>query len=242
MNKAIFLFTSLIVLSSAVSANHYNFSAGERSEYDLHRDKLSKGPEIVALTNVKAGMTVLDVFGGGGYYSEIISEVVGRSGVVYLHNNQAYMPWIEKELVARLKDSRLNNVVRYDREDEDLELKAEQFDAVFHILGYHDLYHTADGWDVDKEHFLKQLVPSIKPGGQLIVVDHSAIEGSKTKYSQDLHRIDEQYVIDELTGYGFKLVTQSELLANEKDDRTISPFKPEMRRKSDRFILIFEKI
>lgn len=152
------------------------------------------------------------------------------------------MPWVEKELVARLKDNRLSNVIRYDREDEDLELKTNQFDAVFHILGYHDLYHTADGWDVDKEHFLNQIVPSIKKGGQLVVVDHAAIENSKTKHSQKLHRIDEQYVIDELVGYGFKLVTQSDLLANEKDDRTISPFKPEMRRKTDRFILVFEKM
>lgn len=236
------LLGSLLVFTITSSAQQAQFVKGERPQQDLLRDKQSKGPQIVDLAEIKEGMKVLDIFGGGGYYSEILSAKVGDSGQVYLHNNQAYMPWIEKELVARLKDNRLENVVRYDREADDLGLQKSQFDAVFYVLGYHDLYHKADGWDVDKTSFLNQVLPAIKSKGKLAIIDHSAVDGSKTQHSQELHRIDKQYVIDEVSNFGFKLVSNSQLLANPEDTRMISPFKPEMRRKTDRFILIFEKL
>jgi len=242
LNKVVLLFTSILMLSPLSNAADFDFNSQSRAKYDLARDKLSKGPEVVSLVNITTGMTVLDVFGGGGYYSEIIADKVGDSGKVYLHNNQAYLPYIEKELVARLKDNRLENVLRYDREAGDLALSHNKFDVAFHILGYHDLYHKTDGWDVNKDSFLKQLLPAIKQGGKLVIVDHSAIEGSKTKHSQDLHRIDKQYVIDELKQYGLKLTIDSTLLRNEKDTRMVSPFKAEIRRKTDRFVLVFEKI
>ena len=74
-----------------------------------------------------------------------------------------------------------------------------------------------------------------------MVVDHSAPKGSKTKYAQELHRIERQYVIDELTSLGLNLVKDSKLLKNKDDSLVISPFKPEIRRKTDRFVLVFEK-
>jgi len=240
-NSLALLIGSVILLSPLSHAADYDFTEQKRAEYDLKRDKLSKGPEVVSLVNIESGMTVLDVFGGGGYYSEIVAGIVGDTGKVYLHNNQAYMPYVEKELIARLKENRLANVKRYDREADKLGFSAEQFDVAFHILGYHDLYHTTAGWKVDKDGFLKQLGPAIKQGGKLVIVDHSAVNNSKTKHSQDLHRIDKQYVIDELKGYGFNLTIDSDLLSNDKDTRMISPFKPEMRRKTDRFVLVFEK-
>lgn len=241
MKKLIVAVVFLMTYSAFGYESSFVFTNGERSAFDLARDKVSKGAQVVELAHIKPGMTILDVFGGGGYYSEILSKKVGDSGRVYLHNNKAYMPWVEKELVARLRNSRLKNVIRFDREADNLTLKPQQFDAVFHVLGYHDLYHKADGWNIDKDGFLDQLLPSIKQGGQLVIVDHSAVKGSNTKYCQELHRIDKDYVIDEITQRGFHLMVQSDLLANKDDDRLTSPFLPAMRRKTDRFILVFEK-
>ncbi len=241
MTKKSIILICLLSFAGITFAEQPQFVNGERSAADIARDKQSKGQDIVALTKVSTGMTVLDLLGGGGYYSEILADKVGKTGKVYLHNNKAYMPYIEKELVARLKDNRLANVVRYDRETDALALKPQQFDAVFFVLGYHDMYYKDEGWSIDKEDFLKQVLSSIKHGGQLVIVDHSATAGSKTQHAQQLHRIDEQYVIDELTAHGLTLLKKSDLLRNANDDRMISPFKPEMRRKTDRFVLVFEK-
>jgi len=240
--KKVILAILLVSICSFVSHAQNNIASQIlRSQSDILRDTQSKGFDIVTLSNIKSGMTVLDVFGGGGYYSEILSKVVGAKGKVYLHNNQAYIKFIGNELKERLANNRLKNVIRYDREADALALKAQQFDGIFFILGYHDLYHKSEGWNVDKEKLLAQIVPSLKSGGKLVVVDHSAVEGSKTKFSQTLHRIDKQYVIDELTSYGLHLTIDNNMLANSKDNRMTSPFKPEMRRKTDRFVLVFEK-
>ena len=233
------LIYGLFVFSSL--ATELTFKANERHATDVKRDKSSKGAEVVALANIKPGMKVFDLLGGGGYYSEILNDVVGESGRVYLHNNKAYMPWIEKELVARLANNRLPNVQRYDKETPDLGLKQQSFDAMFYVLGYHDIYHQGEGWKIDKDSFLPQITSAIKSGGKLVIVDHSAKVGSGIKSAQKLHRIDVEYVKEEVANLGFNLVVESNILANPKDQRTISPFKPEMRRKTDRFVLIFEK-
>ena len=233
------LVSSLFVFSSL--ATELTFKANERHASDLKRDKSSKGAEVVALANIQPGMKVFDLLGGGGYYSEILSSVVGDSGQVYLHNNKAYMPWIEKELVARLTNNRLSNVKRYDKETEDLAIKPQSFDAMFYILGYHDIYHQVEGWKIDRDSFLPQISAALKTGGKLVIVDHSAKVGSGIEFSQELHRIDVEYVKEEVANLGFELVVESNILANPNDQRTISPFKPEMRRKTDRFVLIFEK-
>ncbi len=233
------LFTISATASSA--EKKYDFEKGQRAQQDILRDTQSKGPQIVDLVGIKPNMQVLDILGGGGYYSEIISKKVGQGGRVYLHNNQAYMPWVEKELVARLNEDRLANVIRWDKEADKLALKKQSFDAIFFVLGYHDMYHTAKDWSINKDNFLKQLDESLKVGGKLLIVDHSAIAGSGTKHSQKLHRIDAEYVKKELAGKGYKLIKQSDILSNAKDDRMGSPFTKEMRRKTDRFVLLFEK-
>jgi predicted methyltransferase len=237
------MLSALITISASASSaeNEYSFEKGQRAQQDVLRDSKSKGPDIVNLVGIKANMQVLDILGGGGYYSEILSDKVGKGGSVYLHNNKAYMPYVEKELNARLHDNRLNNVIRWDKEVDDLALKKESFDAVFFVLGYHDMYHTAEGWSINKDDFLKQLGKSLKIGGKLLVIDHSAVVDSGTKHSQDLHRIDAGYVKKELAKKGYKLIKESNLLANSNDDRMSSPFSKEMRRKTDRFVLLFEK-
>jgi len=237
------LLSALLTLSATSNSaeSKYNFEKGQRAQQDILRDAQSKGPDIVKLAGVKENMQVLDILGGGGYYSEIISEAVGKGGSVYLHNNKAYMPYVEKELIARLSDKRLKNVIRWDKEVDDLALKKQNFDAIFFVLGYHDMYHTAEGWSIDKDDFLKQLDESLKTGGKLLVVDHSAVAGSGTKHSQKLHRIDADYVKKELASKGYKLIKESSILANPNDDRMGSPFSKEIRRKTERFVLLFEK-
>ncbi|WP_448564037.1 class I SAM-dependent methyltransferase [Thalassotalea ganghwensis] len=236
----IFSFTMMMFSQMALAFDEqFKFLEGQRSSKDIELDESRKGPQIATLAEIKPGMIVADVLGGSGYYSEILSDLVGPSGKVYLHNNNAYMPYVEKELVARLANERLKNVIRHDRETDDLDFGAEQFDAIFFILGYHDLYHKAQGWDIDKPNFLGQLKRALKIGGKLVIVDHSAKQGTGTEHSQDLHRIDKDYVIKELSTFGFELIEQSELLANSQDDRMISPFNPTIRRKTDRFVLVF---
>ena len=66
-----------------------------RSADDLKRDQSEHPAELLRLTGIKSGMRVADVMAGGGYYSELLSYLVGPSGHVLLLNNTAYDKWSE---------------------------------------------------------------------------------------------------------------------------------------------------
>lgn len=232
---------SVIFFTSAAFSEELVFAKDQRHAIDLALDINRKGPEIIKLIPLEPDMVIADLLGGGGYYSELIAEQIKPNGRVYLHNNQAYLPHVGKELAARLKDNRLENVIRHDKETDDLGFIDRSLDVVFFVLGYHDLYHVDKNWKIDKDDFIGQLKAALKPGGLLVVVDHSATPGSNTEYAQDLHRIDKNYVKAELKQKGFTLVKESQLLVNPDDSRLLSPFNPKIRRNTDRFILVYKK-
>lgn len=229
----------LLVFSSLISAMTFDNSG--RSKRDLKRDKTAKPVQIIEFSGIGKGMVIADVFGGGGYFTEFLSQVVGDKGKVYLHNNQAYMKFVQKELATRFKDGRLANVVDYRKEANAMGFEKNSLDAVYFVLGYHDMYHKSDDWSVDAKKLLKQLHSALKPGGVMLVIDHAAPDGTGKKHSQKLHRIDEQYVKDELKDLGFTFVKAGQMLRNARDSRKISPFRPEIRRKTDRFVHLYKK-
>lgn len=229
------------LLTGPALAQAIDLNTSHRSDADKTRDATSKPAQIIEFAQVKPGMVVVDIFGGSGYYSELLSQAVGPDGRVYLHNNKAYLPYVGKELDARLADKSLTNVVRWDREADALELPKAQTDRVFFVLGYHDIFYHTDGWQLDEKTVMSQLYDSLKPGGMLLVIDHAAKANSNTQYVQDLHRIDEQFVKQQLPKWGFKLVSESKLLRNEADQHDISVFDASIRRKTDRFVQLWQK-
>ena len=82
----------------------------ERSAADHERDAREKPAEVLAFAGVKPGMTVADVFAGGGYYTELLAHLVGASGKVYSVNNVPYAQYSKKDREARFTEGRLKNV------------------------------------------------------------------------------------------------------------------------------------
>ncbi|MGI9291551.1 MAG: hypothetical protein ACR2QG_09795, partial [Gammaproteobacteria bacterium] len=77
----------------------------ERTAADRERDERSRPDVILGLLNIQEGDTVVDVFGGGGYYSELITGVTGPEGEVILHNNTPYSKWVMKQLQEKYIDN-----------------------------------------------------------------------------------------------------------------------------------------
>jgi predicted methyltransferase len=112
------------------------------------------------------------------------------------------------------------------------------------ILSYHDIYYVdaANGWPkIEGPAFLAELKKGLKPGGILAVVDHYAAAGSPRETGGSLHRIDPQIVISELEALGFELAAKSDVLRNMEDDYSKGMFDPQVRGKTDRFVLKFRK-
>lgn len=215
-----------------------------RPESDRARDAGRQPAKVLEFFGIEPGMTILDLFSGGGYYAEIIAHVVGENGRVVAHSNEAYLGFVGDEFTARHADNRLPNVEVLMAENNELELEAGQFDAIMMVLSYHDLYHVAldRGWPkIDVSKLLAELHQGLKPGGILCIVDHFADAGAPRETGDTLHRIDRAIVIAELEAAGFGLDGESDLLRNMDDDHSKIVFDPELRGKTDRFILRFKK-
>ena len=244
MLKLITACLALSVLALPVQAGTVAeaLSNPQRLTKDLERDQRDKPEAIIALLNIEPGDRVADIFGGSGYYSEIISQVVGPDGEVLLHNNQAYLEYVSKDMEARFGEREVTGVVRHDREPADLDLGENTLDAVIIIMSYHDLYYTEEGWPpIDRQHFMGQIVTALKPGGRFLVVDHQAAEGAGVTAVQTLHRIEASAAQKDIESMGLMYVGGTEVLRNSKDDHSLHVFDPAIQGKTDRFVQVFEK-
>ncbi len=219
-------------------------AAADRTEADRARDARSRPDVTLDLLDIGPGDVVFDVFAGGGYYAELIARIVGPEGRVYLHNNQSYRNFVQQALSQRMAQNQLPQLIQHDREVEDLGMAANSLDAAMIIMSYHDLYFAdpANNWpQIDHQHFMQQIHTGLKPGGRFMIVDHHAKPGTQANDAQTLHRIEKNYAIERIEAMGFQLVAESAVLANPSDDKNLSVFAPEVRGKTDRFILVFEK-
>jgi predicted methyltransferase len=216
-----------------------------RSAADLKRDSLDHPADILRLTGIKPGMRVADVLAGDGYYSELSSYLVGPTGKVFMINNAAFDQWSDG-LQARLAGDRLGNVEHETLDLNHMNLPPKSLDAILLIKVYHDLYWVDSDaqsiWPkIDTAGVLDQLVRALKPGGVLLVVDHSAKSGRGSADASALHRIEEAYAIKDFESHGLKVIAKSDLLRRPDDARDQISYKGPMLGKTDRFVLVFRK-
>lgn len=217
----------------------------QRTEADRSRDPLRKPDRVLEFFEIKPGMRVLDLFAGGGYYSEILSRVVGPLGEVVSHNNQAYLDFVQDEVAARFADDRLPNVQRLAVEANDFQLQENHFDATLAILTWHDFYYGDESinWpDVDESKLVNTLCKAMKPGAVLGIIDHVASAGADARTAgHELHRVDPQRIRDDLANSCFMLEDEASFLRNPQDPLDIVAMDPSVRGKTDRVIYKYRR-
>jgi predicted methyltransferase len=231
---------------NAAAADRFDAAVANpgRSAADLERDALDHPADILRLSGIAPGMRIADVLAGDGYYSELASYVVGPKGKILMINNAAFDHWSEGPLEARLKSGRLANVEHETLDLNHMNLAPESLDAMFLVKVYHDLYWVdSEGhWPkIDTRGVLDQLARALKPGGVLLLVDHSAKAGSGNTAASALHRIEEAYAVTDFESRGLKVVAKSDLLRRPDDARDQISYKGRMLGKTDRFVLVFRK-
>jgi predicted methyltransferase len=213
-----------------------------RPDSDRARDAGRKPAEVLEFFGIEPGMTVLDLFTGGGYYAEIIAAVVGEQGKVIAQTNQAYLGFVGEEFEQRFGDGHLANVEVLMAENNELSLEENTLDAVMLVLSFHDLYHAdpENGWpEIDRPAFLAELRKGLKPGGVVAIIDHYAAAGSPTSTGDTVHRIDPAIVLADMEAAGFVFEAGSDMLRNPDDDYSQIVFAEGIRGKTDRFLMRF---
>ena len=215
-----------------------------RSDADRERDARDHPQELLTLAAFEPGMTVADIFGGGGYYSEIIAGIVGPAGKVLLINNPPYDGFAKKGLATRLAGNRLPNVKYEVLPPNAMNLGKDSLDGALIVMSYHDLYvdDPGDGWPaIDAGQFIDQIVTGLKPGGELLIVDHQARPGAGKDDAKKLHRIEESFAIADFKAHGLDFVGSIPVLRSTGDDHSINVFDKAIRGKTDRYVHLYRK-
>jgi predicted methyltransferase len=217
-------------------------AAPDRDAADRALDAGRKPGEVLAFFKIAPGEKIGELFAGRGYTTELMARVVGDGGTIYAENTKEFMDqFLRKPWTERAQKPVMKHVVTVERPiDDPFPPEAKNLDAVITVLNYHDTVNMK----ADRAKMNKAVFDALKPGGVYGIVDSSAQDGSGTRDTDTLHRIDEAVVKQEVLAAGFKLDAESDVLRNPADKRdwNSSPKAAGARRgTSDRFVLRFVK-
>ncbi len=235
-------------------------AAPDRPAEDKERDAARKPVQVIEFLGIESGMTVMDVMGGAGYYTEVLSAAVGPEGKVVAQNFEWMLQMWNgtRGQGLKAKVERLDNVEILLREFSPARPSAQIFavvnrktgpidlgpittlmdtyegkmDVAITALNLHDMYIF--GGEEGAKIFLDNIYNALKPGGVLGMIDHVGIAGQD---NARLHRIEKSVALNFLKGAGFVIESESNILANPKDDHTLSMRDPSLGRNTDRMLI-----
>ena len=126
------------------------------------------------LQYVQPGDHVLDLGAGGGYSTWLLSAAVCAGGV----DSQNPAQWVSSQGAQDARNALATarpNVHLVTSDFDKVPVPAKPYDAIFIGTIYHDTYNEpgADAVKMDKA-----LFAALKPGGLVVVIDHSAVGGA----------------------------------------------------------------
>jgi predicted methyltransferase len=209
----------------------------DRSEGDRKADQRRQPAKLLAFTGVRGGMKVLDMEANAGYSTELLARAVGPTGAVYAQDTAAIIErFVKDKFDIRAQKPVMKNVVHVIRDFGDpIPPDVSAFDLITFFFAYHDVTYM----EVDRATMNRKMFEALKPGGLLIIADHSARPGDGTSVGKTLHRIEESTVRQEIEAAGFKFVAAADFLRNPEDPRDTAVFRPAIP--VDEFVLKYQK-
>ncbi|MGC1324207.1 MAG: methyltransferase [Xanthobacteraceae bacterium] len=210
-------------------------AAPDRSEADRNADKRRDPLPFLAFAAPRPGMTVLDMAAGGGYSTEMMARAVAPNGVVYAQNPPDLGDKPKAAFEARMKTPAFKDVVVDIRPfDDPIPADVHDLDIITFLFYYHDTSYM----NVDRVAMDKKMFAALKPGGILVIADHSALPGQGISVNKTLHRIEEATLQKEIEAAGFKQVAEGNFWRNPADTHDFPSYKP---MPVDNFVLKFQK-
>src|ERR1700752_4178650 len=199
-------------------------AAPDRAEADRQADARRKPAQLLALTEVKTGMKVLDMETSAGYSAELLARSVGPSGTVYAPESAAVIErFVKDKFDIRARKPVMRNVVHVVRDfDDPIPPDVSNLDLITFFFAYHDITYMP----VDRAAMNRKMFAALKPGGLLVIADHSAKLGEGISVSKTLHRIEEKTLREEIEAAGFQLGAEANFLRNPADPRDPRGFPP----------------
>jgi predicted methyltransferase len=203
-------------------------------------DAARKPAELLAFARIDRGERVGDFIMGGGYLTRILAAAVGPQGHVYAFQPEEFIGFrpqygTDRQTVAEAYAN--VSAIAGPAGDPDF---PSGLDTVITVQNAHDLYLEAMP-EGTATRAMSAIFGSLKPGGTLVIVDHSARAGTGISAANTLHRIDKAALVALARSAGFVLEGESDLFANAADPRTANVFDGSIRGNTDQFALRFRK-
>lgn len=214
-------------------------NAEDRSEEWRGWDTYRQPDVTLTFSQIEPGSRVLDVGAGGGYYTQLLSGLVGSEGHVTGIHPQAWVDNYGANWPAQhgaMIEAR-GNIDFMVTELDAYEAEPGSLDAVTFMLTYHD----SALMPIDRAAMNQSFFDALRPGGLYMISDHSGPGVTTPEAIDAVHRIDADMVREEVEAAGFELIATSDGLANPDDDHSLNVFNPEIRGRTDRFVYLFRK-
>jgi len=165
--------------------SHYGIDWLEREE----RDKEENTGLLLKNLNAQPGMMIADIGAGSGYYSSLLSKMVG-SGKVYAVD-------VELEMIAFLKDrikaEKTKNIVPVLSTEQTVGLPANSIDLMLLVDVYHEFSYPYE--------MGLAMLEALKPGGKLVLVEFRT-EDTMVPI-KTIHKMSEQQAVREFKAAGY---------------------------------------
>jgi predicted methyltransferase len=193
-----------------------------RSDKNKARDKYRHPKETLTFFGVTPTQTVIELYPGGGWYTEILAPLLKDNGHYIAAIVKPDKPEGEEALNKTGLRAKLNGDAAHYAGAQVVEFVPKtaalgapgSADVVLTFRNVHNM--TDDGV---AEPIFKAMFAVLKPGGTLGVVDHRAKPGTTLAANKDTGYLPVDAVVKLATDAGFKLVAQSEINANPKDTK-----------------------
>lgn len=209
-----------VPLGNATSQLDATIAGGWRTPANRARDIYRHPKATLQFFGVRPNQTVIEIIPGGGWYSEILAPLLRDDGH-YIAAVEAPTGGEAKRDDESLRKKFATDPVEYGK------ARIVEFDPKAPVLGrpgsadrvltFRNVHNWAEAGTAPA--MFKAFFAVLRPGGVLGVTDHRAAPGATLAAVVSSGYLPTDYVIKLATDAGFKLVGQSEINANPKDDR-----------------------
>jgi predicted methyltransferase len=255
-------FSALLIVGSASAAEGPNsmdaatetklkslLSGPQRGAENKARDAFRHPLETLKFMGLKQDMTVMEIWPGGGWWSEFLAPLLADKGKYIAAQPNA-------KAVASLQEKAAKDSANFGKmQVVTFPENGAPTGSVDLILTFRNM-HNWMGRGQEKQMF-DAMYAALKPGGYLGIKEHRASTNAPQDPKAGSGYVREDFAIKTVESSGFKLVSKSEVNANPKDTKdypqgvwTLPPNYAEGDKdkakytaigESDRFTMLFQK-
>ena len=201
-----------------------------RSDKNRARDTYRHPTETLNFFGLKPGMTVVEIWSGGGWYSEVLAPYAAATGGRYVAAERGDAKDARAFFDKNPALAKASSVALFPYSGEGEKVADGSADMV---LTFRNVHNWAGAKEPYADEAFRQMFAMLKPGGTLGVVDHRMNADDAGTFEGKNGYMKEATIKKLAEDAGFKFVAASEINANPKDtkdyDRGVWTLPPTLR-------------